>query len=180
MAHPKVTLKFTELQTTMGLMIAVADDHVLYLLEFTNQKTLKKKMERLRKKMHATIVPGSTIILRQIKSELSDFFNGKNIVFKTPVFHIGSDFQKSVWAALTKIPQGETRSYAEIATAINKPTACRAVANANGANTLAIIIPCHRVIHSDGTIGGYAGGVEKKEWLLKHERNSLAQKSRTT
>lgn len=79
---------------------------------------------------------------------------------------IGSAFQKKVWQELKKIPLGETRSYLEIAKAINVPTACRAVARANGANQLAIVVPCHRVINSNGELGGYAGGVLRKQWLL--------------
>ena len=83
---------------------------------------------------------------------------------------MGSDFQKSVWAALRKIPPGETRSYLDTAKAVGKPTAFRAVANANGANQLAIIIPCHRVINNNGELGGYGGGISRKQWLIDHEK----------
>ncbi len=85
---------------------------------------------------------------------------------------MGSPFQKQVWKALQQIPHGQTCSYADLAAAIGKPTACRAVANANGANQLAIVIPCHRVINSDGKLGGYGGGVSKKQWLIDHEKKS--------
>ena len=81
----------------------------------------------------------------------------------------GSDFQQKVWQALLKIPYGETRSYAAQAAAMGFPKATRAVANANGANQLAIVIPCHRIINSNGALGGYGGGVARKEWLLQHE-----------
>lgn len=83
---------------------------------------------------------------------------------------IGSSFQMRVWEELEKIPFGQTRSYQEIATAIGRPTACRAVARANSTNQLAIIIPCHRVINSSGALGGYAGGLSRKQWMLKHEQ----------
>jgi AraC family transcriptional regulator of adaptative response/methylated-DNA-[protein]-cysteine methyltransferase len=83
---------------------------------------------------------------------------------------LGSDFQKNVWRELIKIPPGETKSYADIAKAIKQPSAFRAVARANGANQLAIIIPCHRVINSDGELGGYGGGLTRKAWLINHEK----------
>jgi O-6-methylguanine DNA methyltransferase len=108
-----------------------------------------------------------------IMRELEAYFAGIIQEFKTPLFLfslIGSPFQKRVWEELQKIPRGETRSYAEIAKAIGKPSAFRAVALANGANQIAIVIPCHRVINSNGDLGGYGGGIKRKEWLLKHER----------
>lgn len=83
---------------------------------------------------------------------------------------LGSDFQKKVWQELLKIPHGETRSYAAQVAAMGLPTAIRAVPNANGANQLAIIIPCHRIINSNGALGGYGGGLARKEWLLQHEK----------
>ena len=85
---------------------------------------------------------------------------------------LGTDFQKLAWHALTTIPYGHTKSYVEQAHAIAKPSACRAVGTANGANQLAIIIPCHRIITSTGKLGGYAGGLTRKKWLLAHERNN--------
>ena len=87
----------------------------------------------------------------------------------------GSPFQRQVWQVLCGIPYGETRSYAEEAMYMGKPSAYRAVANANGANQLAIIIPCHRVIASDGTLGGYGGGIAVKQWLLEHEKRYGSQ-----
>ena len=90
--------------------------------------------------------------------------------FNTPIVMLGSDFQKSVWHELIKIPPGETRSYTDIAKRIKQPSACRAVARANGANQLAVIIPCHRVINSDGELGGYGGGLTRKAWLINHEK----------
>ena len=87
------------------------------------------------------------------------------------MFLLGSPFQKQVWEELKKIPSGETRAYLAIAKAVGRPTACRAVANANGANQLAIIIPCHRVINTNGELGGYGGGIARKQWLLDLEKN---------
>lgn len=167
----KLTLKSTSIDTKFGPMIAIADEHGLYLLEFSDRVNLENKMNRLRKKMCAAINPGDTIILRKISTELTRYSDGENFKFETPVVYIGSDFQKNVWNALRKIPLGETRSYLDIAKSVKNPRAYRAVANANGANTLAIIIPCHRVINANGELGGYAGGVTRKQRLLRHEAN---------
>jgi AraC family transcriptional regulator of adaptative response/methylated-DNA-[protein]-cysteine methyltransferase len=98
------------------------------------------------------------------------YFDGNLTEFKTPLFFLGSSFQKQVWEALRKIPFGQTRSYAEMATFIGKPSAFRAVANANGANQLAIVVPCHRVINTNGDLAGYGGGIARKKWLIHHEQ----------
>lgn len=165
-------LKTTWLDTALGPMLAIADDEKLYLLEFVDKRSLAREVERLRKKLHAAIVPGENKILKSIAKEIVDYFSGKSVIFKTPIQLMGSAFQKQVWEELLKIPPGETRSYVEIAKAVKKPTAYRAVANANGANQLAIIVPCHRVINVNGALGGYAGGVARKQWLLDLEKNA--------
>lgn len=164
-------LKAAWLDTKLGPMIAIADEHALYLLEFVDRRGLEREVERLRKKTHAAIIPGVTKPLLQIEIELKSYFDGVLTEFKTPIQCLGSPFQKIVWEELQKIPVGETRSYSEIAAAVGRPTAFRAVAQANGANQLAIIIPCHRVININGTLGGYGGGVARKQWLLERERN---------
>jgi len=102
--------------------------------------------------------------------ELNQYFEDKLQSFQTPLTFLGTPFQKQVWEELLKIPAGETRSYSEIAIAIGRPSAFRAVAQANGANQLALIVPCHRVINADGQLGGYGGGLTRKKWLLDHER----------
>ncbi len=163
-------LKATWIGTPLGPMIAIADDTGLYLLEFADRRGLEREIERLRKRIKAAITPGDTPILKKIKTELIDYFSGKKSHFDTPLICMGSPFQKNVWEALQKIPPSETRSYLDIAKIIKKPAAFRAVANANGANQLAIIIPCHRVINTNGDIGGYGGGISRKKWLLSHEK----------
>ncbi len=167
-----IEIKATWIDTPIGPMVAMADDVGLYLLEFAERRGLEREVERLRTKCKAAIIPGDTKILQQIQHELADYFSGHCLTFKTPMHIGGSDFQKTVWRALCDIPVGETRSYADIAKAIGRPTAYRAVAQANGSNQLALIIPCHRVINSNGEIGGYGGGISRKEWLLQHERQS--------
>jgi AraC family transcriptional regulator of adaptative response/methylated-DNA-[protein]-cysteine methyltransferase len=150
-------------------MVAIADDHVLYLLEFFDSRGLERKIERLQQTVKLGIIPGTTCIIDLIEKELHQYFQAKLMQFTTPLFCHGTPFQKNVWECLQKIPYGETRSYADIAQAIKKPTAIRAVANAIGANQLAIIIPCHRVINSNGELGGYAGGLTRKIGLIQHE-----------
>ncbi len=169
-AKNHVVLKASWIDTVLGPMIAIADDTSLYLLEFTMRRGLELEIERMRKKMNAAIIPGSNSILQQIAEELSAYFDGTLQSFQTPVAYIGSDFQETVWDHLRAIPYGETCSYADLARSIEKPSAFRAVARANGSNQLALIIPCHRVIGSDGSLTGYAGGLARKEWLITHER----------
>jgi AraC family transcriptional regulator, regulatory protein of adaptative response / methylated-DNA-[protein]-cysteine methyltransferase len=163
-------LKASWLDTRLGPMIAIADDNALYLLEFVDRRGLEREVERLRQKTKSAIIPGFVPPINSIESELSQYFDGNLIEFKTPLFFMGSPFQKCVWEALKNIPYGETRSYADIAKAVGRPTAFRAVAQANGANQLALVIPCHRVINTNGDLGGYGGGITRKEWLLNHEK----------
>jgi AraC family transcriptional regulator of adaptative response/methylated-DNA-[protein]-cysteine methyltransferase len=155
--------------TVLGPMMAIADEKSLYLLEFVEKFEIKNEMKRLEKQLQMTITSGETAIIHSIESEIADYFAGKIKVFKTPIQLFGTPFQQSVWEALRKIPWGETRSYLAIAKGINKPTAFRAVAQANGANRLAIIVPCHRVINADGALGGYSGGLSRKQWMLELE-----------
>lgn len=163
-------LKASWLDTQLGPMIIIADDEALYLLEFVDRRGLEREVERLRIKTKSAIIPGDTPITKSISKELNLYFGGKLKEFTTPVRLLGSKFQKNVWNQLKKIPYGETRSYLEIANAIKHPKAFRAVANANGANQLCLIIPCHRVINNNGELGGYGGGISRKQWLIDHER----------
>lgn len=166
----KNILKASPLDTRLGPMIAIADDHALYLLEFVDRRGLEREVERLRQKTKAVITPGATLPIHSIENELNQYFDGNITEFKTPLFLMGTPFQKSVWEALKNIPYGETRSYADIAKAVGRPTAFRAVAQANSANQLPLVIPCHRVINTNGDLGGYSGGITRKEWLLHHEK----------
>jgi AraC family transcriptional regulator of adaptative response/methylated-DNA-[protein]-cysteine methyltransferase len=115
-------------------------------------------------------VPGEHRHLDQIEHELEAYFGGRSLRFDTPLRLDGSQFQIAVWQALLAIPAGSTRSYADIAAAIERPAAVRAVGRANGDNNLSIVVPCHRVIGADGALTGYGGGLWRKAWLLEHER----------
>lgn len=162
-------LKAAWIDTPLGPMIAIANEEALFLLEFVDRRGLEREIERLRQRTKSAIIPGSTKPINSIEKELNLYFEGNLKEFKTPYFLLGSPFQKSVWNELMKIPYGETRSYSQQATGIGRPSAFRAVAQANGANQLAIIIPCHRVINMNGDWGGYGGGLSRKKWLINHE-----------
>lgn len=170
-------LKATWIDTKLGPMIAIANENALYLLEFVDRRGLEREVERLRNRTKSAIIPGNTPIIKLVEMELKQYFAGELTKFTTPLFLIGSDFQKNVWDALQKIPLGKTSSYLNIAQSIGKPNAFRAVANANGLNQLAIVIPCHRVINANGDIGGYGGGVPRKEWLINFESKVSEEKN---
>lgn len=163
-------LKSSWLDTALGPMIAISDDSGLYLLEFIDRRGLECEIEKLRIKLKAAIIPGINDPIRSIEDELRAYFDGKTRTFTTSVNLLGSPFQKLVWKELMHIPYGQTRTYAIQAASIEKPLAYRAVANANGANQIAIVIPCHRIINSNGDLGGYGGGIARKRWLIDHEK----------
>jgi AraC family transcriptional regulator of adaptative response/methylated-DNA-[protein]-cysteine methyltransferase len=167
----QLILKASWLDTPLGPMLAIGNDDALYLLEFVDRRGLEREIERLRKKIHSAIIPGTTKSIASIEKELVAYFKGDLKNFQTPVFLVGSPFQKMVWEELLNIPFGETCSYAQLAKRMGNPNAFRAVARANGANQFAIMIPCHRVINTNGELSGYGGGLSRKQWLIQHEKN---------
>lgn len=168
----KTQLLSSTFNTILGDMLAIADDQGLYLLEFTDKKLLNYEVQKLEQVLHTKIIKGNNLHLTSIEKEIQEYFAGKLSEFSTKLHLLGTDFQKSVWQQLLKIPYGETESYLMQAKAIGKAKSFRAVANTNGRNRLAIIIPCHRVINSNGKLGGYAGGVSRKSWLIEHEKQN--------
>lgn len=148
------TLKSLWIETPIGPILAAADGEVLFHLEFDSQLDIPE---------------GRNPILTSIEKELKAYFAKKLTRFATPLKLHGTSFQERVWQELCEIPYGETRSYTAIADRIGHPRAYRAVGNANGCNTLAIIVPCHRVIAADGSLGGYASGLSRKQFLLNLE-----------
>jgi AraC family transcriptional regulator of adaptative response/methylated-DNA-[protein]-cysteine methyltransferase len=151
-------------------MLAAASDSGVSLLEFVDRRALATQIATLRRRVAGIVRPGTNNHLDKLKKELDAYFAGRSATFTAKLESPGTEFQARVWDALQAIPSGETRSYLDIARQIGRPTATRAVARANGDNRLAILIPCHRVIGSDGTLTGYGGGIWRKEWLLEHER----------
>jgi AraC family transcriptional regulator of adaptative response/methylated-DNA-[protein]-cysteine methyltransferase len=156
--------------TPIGKMLAICDENHLYMLEFIARKNIHNGFQRLSQKYNRHIISGRTSITQRIEDELKLYFKKALKEFTTPLIFTGTKFQKKVWLNLTKIPAGRTCSYSELAAAVGNKKASRAVANSNANNILALVVPCHRVILQNGKIGGYAGGIEKKEWLLCHEK----------
>ncbi|MBL4805956.1 MAG: bifunctional transcriptional activator/DNA repair protein Ada [Rhodobacteraceae bacterium] len=161
------------IDTPLGAMVAVSDRSALHLLEFSDRKALPAELKKLRKAVKGNIGIGRFDPTNQIETELAAFFAAKSAKFDTKLALHGSPFARDVWQALKQIPAGETRSYSDIARGIGNPAAVRAVARANGANQIAIAIPCHRVIGADGSLTGYGGGLWRKEKLIALERQFL-------
>ena len=162
-----VTVK---IESPIGELIAGATDEGICLLEFTDRRRASRECRDLVKLLRQTLEEGDNAHLHNLKKQLNDYFNGDLKKFTVPLVTPGTDFQKEVWNELLEIPFGKTRSYQEQANALNKPDSVRAVANANGMNRISIVIPCHRVIGSDGRLTGYGGGLKRKKWLLDHEK----------
>ncbi len=161
------------LQTPLGPMIAVADKRALHLLEFADRKALPGELKRLYKDCKGSLGIGRFGVHAQVEEELRAYFDGNSARFTVPLALHGTDFTRRVWEALLTIPAGETRSYGDLAKELGQPTATRAVARANGANQIALIVPCHRVIGADGSLTGYGGGLWRKQQLIEIERKYL-------
>lgn len=169
--NKKNTILYSKIfSTPLGKIIALANEKKLCALEFVDEGALEKKLHLLTKQLQLTIHPECNAIIDVTEQELQQYFSGVLKEFTVPIEIQGSPFQKLVWSELQNIPFGATRSYSDIARSIKKPGSHRAIGRANGANRLVIIIPCHRVIYIDSTIGGYNGGIARKQWLLHYER----------
>lgn len=167
------SLKVALLDTPIHPMLAIGDAHALYLLTFVDCKSIEKQIARIKNKTKSRLTVGITEPILFIQRELHEYFNGTLRLFNTPLFFSGTLFQQSVWNALKNIPYGKTCSYATLAHAVGNPAAHRAVAQANHVNPFTIVIPCHRVIYANGTLGGYGGGIARKQWLIEHEQKLL-------
>lgn len=131
---------------------------------------MQQRLQTLRQRHAATLLSGSNAVLDQLRAQLQEYFAGQRRDFSVPLSAAGTEFQQRVWTALCEIPYGVTWSYLQLAVRIGDALATRAVGYANGANPLAIVIPCHRVINADGGDGGYGGGLWRKRSLLDLER----------
>ena len=159
----------SRLETPIGPMFAGGSEKGICLLEFTDRRMLETEFKSLEKAMNGSFIQGESQHMSLLRIQLEEYFDGRRKNFTVPLFAPGTVFQQLVWDELQKIPYGTTRSYKQQARAIDKPEAVRAVANANGMNRMAILIPCHRVIGEDGTMTGYGGGIWRKKWLLDLE-----------
>lgn len=157
-----MTYAYTLYPSPVGTLKLVASDAGLAAILWENDREDRVKLGAMREQADHPVLAEAT-------RQLGEYFAGTRTSFELPLDFHGTDFQKSVWAALLTIPAGETRSYAEIAVQIGRPSACRAVGAANGRNPISIVAPCHRVIGSDGSLTGFAGGLEGKKFLLELE-----------
>jgi len=162
------------LETPLGNMLACATDKGICLLEFIDRRAFVTELKDLKRLLRATIEPGTNKHLQNVEKQLDEYFLGKRKKFDLPLITPGTEFQNKVWEKLLDIPYGETRSYKQQSIAVGNLGAIRAVGTANGANRIAIIIPCHRVIGEDGSLTGYGGGLKRKRWLLDFESGALS------
>lgn len=170
-AHAIVT---TMIDTPLGPMLAGATESGICLLEFTDRRMLPTQLETLGRRLRRPIVAGSHPHLDGLRTELAEYFAGTRRTFDVPLIAPGSAFQQRTWAELRSLAAGSTVSYEELAVRVGHPGAQRAVGTANGANRIAVVIPCHRVVRKTGETGNYGGGRWRKEWLLAHEASAPA------
>jgi AraC family transcriptional regulator of adaptative response/methylated-DNA-[protein]-cysteine methyltransferase len=156
----------------LGPLIAGATSDGLCLLEFTDRRMIEAQLATVQKRFGVPVIPGSNKHLKTLERELAGYFEGKVKKFSMPLVYPGTDFQQRVWNGLLQIPYGETCSYQDLARVVGDEKAVRAVGTANGLNRIAIVIPCHRVINKGGKLGGYGGGLRRKQFLLDLERGS--------
>jgi AraC family transcriptional regulator of adaptative response/methylated-DNA-[protein]-cysteine methyltransferase len=169
-ARDGALVKVTRIPTPIGPMLAGATEKGICLLEFADRRMLPTQLTRVKRLLKAALLPGTSPFFARVSEELDRYFAGALRTFTVPLDAAGTEFQQRVWAMLRTIPYGETRSYGEQARLIGMPDAVRAVARANGDNRIAILIPCHRVVGSNGSLTGYGGGLWRKRWLLEMER----------
>lgn len=159
-------------KTSIGEMILGSFNNKLCLMDFRYRRMRSSIDRRIKKGLEAEFTEQDDEVLREARRQLDEYLKGKRTVFDIPVLMVGTDFQKEVWKALMQVPYGKTATYSELAEKINAKESVRAVAGANGANAIAIIIPCHRIIGSNGDLTGYGGGIAVKKRLLNMEKKN--------
>jgi len=173
MNKDKNIVNITHIEIDLGTMIAAATDKGICMFEFTDYKLLELELRQLAASFKAQLVQGENPHFDTLRKQLNEYFKGERKDFDIPLDLVGTEFQKQVWLSLLKIPYGHTTSYAKQAELLGRPSAVRAVANANGKNKISIILPCHRVIGSDGSLTGYGGGIWRKKKLLEFEKKNI-------
>lgn len=158
------------IETEVGPMCAVVDGDALVMLEFADPERLQPQMDGLVERSFGSIREGEHPLHSVVAGQLNEFFAGSRQEFDLPLKLVGTEFQKRVWELLLTIPFGQTRSYGDLARELGDPDLTRAVGMANGANRIAIVVPCHRVIGADGSLTGYGGGLWRKKRLLELEQ----------
>lgn len=173
----KISFSIKTIDSPLGKIKALANNQALVWLSFEASDASNASLHRFLNKHEARTESTPSLVLAQLAAELTEYFHHERTSFTVPLNPLGTEFQQSVWRALLTIPYGQTRSYRDLATQLQHPNAFRAVAMANAANPISLIIPCHRVINHNGKLGGYSGGVDKKNYLLQHEKGTLLQES---
>ncbi len=162
-------IHYAVFSTPLGKMIAAGYKNRLCRLEFLGRKKPSAILKPIAERLKTEMSGGKSPILDETRKQLKMYFDGRLKKFNLPVELIGTDFQRSVWRQLTRIPQGKTVNYGKIAERIGKPKGARAAGMAIGSNPISIVVPCHRVIGKSGDLVGFGGGLWRKKWLLKHE-----------
>ncbi len=165
-------LFLSQIKTPVGVMRMGASDAGICLFDFEYRRSIDTIMKRIESSVGTTFTEGDHPHFEILKEQSARYFEGTLKEFDLPLHLVGTPFQVSVWRGLEQIPYGETRSYKQQSIFLGNEKAIRAVASANGENGLAIIIPCHRVIGTNGSLVGYGGGLQRKKWLLEHERKN--------
>lgn len=164
-----------DLSTPIGMMIVGSTELGCCLVEFHDRGGVESISAAIKKRYQREVEYGSSVLNQMICCQLEEYFVGSRSRFDMPLDAKGTPFEKRVWEELSATPFGTTRSYGEIAAAVGRPQAQRAVGRANGANHIAIVIPCHRIIEANGKLRGYGGGLWRKKWLLEHEQKAAGQ-----
>lgn len=162
------------IESPLGELVVGATEEGCCVCEFEDRGSLSRIIARAERRYRLSMVPGNNPFIDLMAAQVAEYFAGTRRTFTLQLDLRGTPFERSVWNQLLNIPYGETRSYGGIASALGKPGAARAVGRANGANYLAIIVPCHRVIQEDGSLRGYGGGLWRKQYLLDLEKDGSA------
>ena len=157
------------IKTPVGELILGSYNNQLCIADWRYRKMRTAIDNRIKKGLSADYEMGTSPIIERTEKQLAEYFSGERTNFDIPLLYVGTDFQKRVWDALTKIPYGKTETYLGLSKILGNPKAVRAVATANGANAISILVPCHRIIGSNGDLVGYAGGLPAKKKLLEKE-----------
>ena len=158
------------IETQLGDMIAGSVEEGICMFEFGDRNTLSTEYNDLKRYLQQEIYEGENDHIRNLRLQINEYFVGIRKLFDIPLITPGTEFQKKVWNELLNIPYGSVITYRQQADALKNSLAIRAIANTNGMNRIAIIIPCHRVIGSNGSLTGYGGGLHRKKWLIEHEK----------
>lgn len=158
------------LDTPIGRMIAIAGRTGLHMLEFVDGRGTRTSVARLLRRLDARVAARTDPHLSETAAQIAEYFEGRRRAFDLSISAVGTERQRRAWRYVSAIPYGDTRSYSDLASALGNARAVRAAGSANAANPVSIVVPCHRVVGANGVLTGYGGGLERKRWLLEHER----------